>query len=64
MASGDLLLTFTAWSGVAPSANHATLGVQTGTSTNNEYLQVADFDDTSDEFLDGQYPSPLGYRFL
>jgi hypothetical protein len=52
MASGDPLITLYAWSGVAPATNGATFSTVQGTSTNNEFFQVADFDDTTDEFLD------------
>jgi len=52
MASGDSLIAFFAWDGSAPVTNGATFGTIIGTSTNNEVFAVANFDQTTSEYLD------------
>lgn len=61
MASGDPLIALDAWSGVPPATTGALFGTINGASSPAEVYQVANFDDTTIQYLDFACEMPANY---
>lgn len=61
MATGDALLYLSAWAGAPPSTAGAQFGTMLGASTPAEVIEVANFDQTTIEYLDFLLTLPANY---